>query len=121
MARLRSRGARSLTTLSPILTSPPVMSSSPTIIRRIVDFPQPDGPTRIMNSPSAMSRFTSRTVGESAPGKVFSMWSRRMLATRRPLSALDRAGREAGDDLALEDEDERDDRDGHDHRGGRDG
>ena len=30
------------------------MSSSPAIIRSAVDFPQPDGPTRIMNSPSAI-------------------------------------------------------------------
>ena len=43
------------------------MSSSPTIIRSSVDFPQPDGPTRIMNSPSAMSRLTSFTAGKPSP------------------------------------------------------
>ena len=47
--------------------SPEVMSSSPTIIRSSVDFPQPDGPTRIMNSPSAMSRLTSLTAGNPSP------------------------------------------------------
>src|SRR5215468_6331939 len=35
---------------------PPVMSSRPAIIRSAVDFPQPDGPTRTMNSRSWISR-----------------------------------------------------------------
>ena len=39
-----------------MIKSPSVMSSSPAIIRNAVDFPQPDGPTRIMNSPSPISR-----------------------------------------------------------------
>ena len=37
-------------------TSPPEMSSSPAIIRSSVDLPQPDGPTKTTNSPSATSR-----------------------------------------------------------------
>ena len=52
----RSRGARSLTTSPPMRSSPSEMSSSPAIIRRAVDFPQPEGPTRITNSPSFISR-----------------------------------------------------------------
>ena len=32
-----------------------------------LDFPQPDGPTRIMNSPSAMSRLTSFTARKPSP------------------------------------------------------
>ncbi len=52
----RSFGAFWLTTSPPIRSSPPEMSSSPAIIRRAVDLPQPDGPTRIMNSPSAIVR-----------------------------------------------------------------
>ena len=32
-------------------------------MRSSVDFPQPDGPTRMTNSPSAMSRLTSFTAG----------------------------------------------------------
>ena len=47
--------------------SPEVMSSRPTIIRSSVDFPQPDGPTRIMNSPSATSMLTSFTAGNPSP------------------------------------------------------
>src|SRR4051794_41913066 len=50
-----------------MIMSPLVMSSKPTIIRSRVDFPQPDGPTRIMNSPSAMSRLTSLTAGKPSP------------------------------------------------------
>ena len=50
--------------------SPEVMSSSPTIIRSRVDFPQPEGPTRIMNSPSAMSRLTSFTAGKPSPYRL---------------------------------------------------
>jgi hypothetical protein len=30
-------------------------------IRNAVDFPEPEGPTRIMNSPSAIARFMSLT------------------------------------------------------------
>ena len=48
----RSFGERSLTVSPPIFTSPLEMSSSPAIIRSAVDLPQPEGPTRIMNSPS---------------------------------------------------------------------
>jgi hypothetical protein len=33
-----------------------VIVSSPAIMRRIVDLPQPEGPTSTMNSPSAMAK-----------------------------------------------------------------
>src|SRR5882757_1358728 len=57
----RLRGARSVTSRSPIQISPEVTSSSPASIRRSVDLPQPDGPTRTKNSPSWMSRETPST------------------------------------------------------------
>ena len=60
----RSRGAFWLTTSPPIRSSPDVMSSSPAIMFSAVDFPQPDGPTRIMNSPSAISRLSSFTASK---------------------------------------------------------
>ena len=60
----RSRGARSFTRSPPMIRSPEVMSSSPAIIRSAVDFPQPDGPTRIMNSPSPMSRSIAFTASK---------------------------------------------------------
>jgi hypothetical protein len=52
MAMSRSFGETSFTTRSPIWIVPLVMSSSPAIIRNVVDLPQPDGPTSTMNSPS---------------------------------------------------------------------
>src|SRR5262252_589283 len=124
MAMSRSFGALSFTTFPPMSSSPELMSSSPAIMLRVVDFPHPDGPTRMMNSPSAMSRLTSFT--PIAPsGKVLLMWSRTISATvcsLDPVSrlALDRAGRQPGDDPPLEEQYEDDDRNGDDHRGGRD-
>ncbi|HWH66951.1 MAG TPA: ABC transporter ATP-binding protein [Gaiellales bacterium] len=41
------------------------ISSRPAIIRRLVVLPQPDGPTRTMNSPSPMSRLRSLTAWKS--------------------------------------------------------
>src|SRR3954466_4618431 len=134
MERLRSRGARSFTRLPPMIMSPLVMSSRPTIIRSRVDFPQPDGPTRIMNSPSAMSRLTSFTAGKPSPYCLTMLRISIEAISARPLggwirclvvwvvrSALDRAVGEAGDDAPLEDQDEHDDGDRDDHRRGRDG
>src|ERR1700674_1642727 len=61
MAMSRSIGASSLTTLSPIRISPAVMLSSPATMRSVVVLPQPDGPTRTMNSLSRICRLTSLT------------------------------------------------------------
>src|SRR3990170_2312728 len=66
MAMSRSLGGRSFTRRSPMWTSPDVISSRPATIRRVVDFPHPDGPTRTMNSLSRMWRFTSLTAYTSS-------------------------------------------------------
>ena len=42
--------------LARLAISPEEIGSSPAIIRRVVDLPQPDGPTSTTNSWSAMSR-----------------------------------------------------------------
>src|SRR4051812_2190709 len=60
----RSRGASSFTRSPPMISSPSLISSRPATIRSAVDFPQPDGPTRIMNSPSLISRFMSLTASK---------------------------------------------------------
>src|SRR4051794_30380106 len=57
----RSRGATSLTTRSPILSEPDEASSSPATIRSAVDLPLPDGPTRMVNSPSVTDRSSPST------------------------------------------------------------
>jgi hypothetical protein len=36
--------------------APPLLSSRPAIMRSVVDFPQPEGPTSTTNSPSATWR-----------------------------------------------------------------
>src|SRR5687767_3146695 len=112
--------------------SPLVMSSRPTIIRSSVDLPQPDGPTRIMNSPSAMSRLTSLTAGKPSPYCLTMFFISMEAIGPRPLggsvrngvwerSALDGAVGEAGDDAPLEEQHERDDGNGHDDGRRRDG
>src|SRR5205809_1011013 len=55
----RSRGGRSETSRSPMRTVPPSIRSRPARHRSSVVFPQPDGPSRTMNSPSRTSRSTS--------------------------------------------------------------
>src|SRR6201999_2013961 len=61
MAMSRSRAETSLTTRSPIWIVPDVGVSNPAIIRSAVVLPHPEDPTRIMNSPSAMSSDSSST------------------------------------------------------------
>jgi hypothetical protein len=61
MAMSRSFGCSRFTTRSPMAMVPPVISSSPAIMRSVVDLPQPDGPTSTTNSWSAMCRLKSFT------------------------------------------------------------
>src|ERR1700722_6232584 len=81
----RSLGDRLFTTRSPICRVPRVMSSSPAIIRRAVDFPHPDGPTRTMNSPSGISRLRSRTAwtpwANVLPTRSSTIWAIALLRT----------------------------------------
>src|SRR5215468_2166806 len=116
----RSLGALSFTTSPPIRSSPSVMSSRPAIMFSVVDLPQPDGPTRMTNSPSAMSRLILSTA--SAPsGKRLVTWSRTMSATVSPhVLALNRARGQSSDDPALEEQHEDDDRNGDDDGSGGD-
>src|SRR3954447_23137565 len=57
----RSFGATSLTTRSAMRISPADVSSSPATIRSAVDLPDPDGPTRTVKPPSAISRSSAST------------------------------------------------------------
>src|SRR5580700_2892671 len=56
MARPRASGGTSLTLLPSINKSPAVISSRPAIMRSKVDLPQPEGPTKTMNSRSRTER-----------------------------------------------------------------
>jgi hypothetical protein len=65
MAIPRSEGGTSFTTRPSISSVPLVIFSSPAIMRRSVDFPQPEGPTKTISSPVLMSRsmpFSTSTV-----------------------------------------------------------
>jgi hypothetical protein len=66
MAMSRSFGGTSLTTSPSTEISPALISSSPAIIRKVVDLPQPDGPTSTTNSLSAMSRSMPQTASVSS-------------------------------------------------------
>src|ERR1700757_4726142 len=59
----RSLGGTKVTSFSPISTRPPSRGSSPASMRSAVVLPDPDGPTRTMNSPSLMSRSRALTAG----------------------------------------------------------
>src|SRR3954469_2259243 len=91
MAMSRSFGGTSLTTSPPIMISPSVISSSPAIIRKVVDLPQPDGPTSTTNSWSAISRSMPRTASTSS---YFLTTLRNV--TSAMSSTLCRAGGQAG-------------------------
>src|SRR5215471_709956 len=54
--------------------TPSVTSSRPAIIRKSVDFPQPEGPTSTMNSPSGIINVTSSTA-RTPPANSFVTWS----------------------------------------------
>src|ERR1041384_2839559 len=109
---LRSLGSMSLTRSPSTRISPELMSSSPTIMLSSVDFPQPDGPTRMKNSPSPMVKSASLTAAKPSPYFLETL-SRTISAMGAvppgATSALHRAGREPGHDAALEDEDHHDD------------
>src|SRR5262245_4250916 len=114
MAMSRSLGGTSFTTTSSIAIVPRLIRSSPATIRSAVDFPQPDGPTMIRNSPSAMSSDSSRTA-TTGPGYTFVTSSKRTRAT--PLS-LEPLGRDAADEEPLRDQEQDQHRDHrHDVRG----
>src|SRR4051812_14635652 len=79
----RSFGGTAFTTFSPIRIVPPEMLSRPATIRSAVVLPQPDGPTRTMNSPSAMSMLRSETA-LTPPAYTFVTSSSTISAIRPP-------------------------------------
>src|SRR5215204_3132196 len=83
----RSRGAISFTTRSPIRISPSEISSRPATIRSAVVFPQPDGPTRTMNSPSCASSVSSVTARVPS-GKTFATSEKVTSATATGVRSL---------------------------------
>ena len=60
----RSFGSTSFSSLPSMYNSPEEISSKPAIIRRVVDLPHPEGPTKMINSLSATSRLKSFTASK---------------------------------------------------------
>src|SRR5215471_12880891 len=75
MAISLSGGATSFTISPPIRTSPPDARSRPAAIRRTVVFPDPEGPTRTRNSPSATTRFRSSTATVPPANALRRVWN----------------------------------------------
>ena len=68
MAMSRSLAATFVTLRSPMKMLPALIGSRPATMRRDVDFPQPEGPTRTRNSPWVISRSRWETAGSVDPG-----------------------------------------------------
>src|SRR3954466_11704075 len=85
----RSRDGTWLTTRSPIFSTPCVISSRPATIRSAVVLPQPEGPTRTMNSPSLISRLSELTAVVPS-GYVFVTPSNVTPAIPSPPASVDR-------------------------------
>src|ERR1700754_3624781 len=111
----RSRGGSSLTTLSPMLSVPEVMSSSPATIRSAVVFPHPDGPTSTVNSPSSTSRSRPSTA-RVPPGYTLPTFEN--VTDAIGLSSASDPARQPADELSLCDQIEGDRRHQGDHDGG---
>jgi hypothetical protein len=58
---LRADAGVKVMSLPPMVRVPSLTSSSPAIMRSVVDLPQPDGPRRIANVPSSTRNETSST------------------------------------------------------------
>src|SRR5215471_1526285 len=106
----RSLGGTKVTSFSPISTRPPSKGSSPASMRSAVVFPDPDGPTRTMNSPSLMSRSSASTAGGASFAYIrvadtyFTLATRHLHYVRDRLYAgrsLDGSHRQAADQRPL--------------------
>src|SRR3990170_6390427 len=89
MPMLRRSGGNGVTGRSPKRISPASGTSKPPIIRNVVVFPHPEGPRRVMSSPSWISRLSWRTAA-TLPNRL-----------TRPRSVIDDISALAADDLAV--------------------
>ena len=96
-----------------------VATSSPAMMRRVVDLPEPEGPSSAKNSPGAISRSMPRSAVDRAVALDDRLRARRGRGGSSAAPALDRAERQALHDLALREEAEDDHRQhGDEGRGG---
>src|SRR4051794_16007762 len=90
----RSLGGTWVTSRAPIRIAPALTCSRPASMRRQVDLPHPEGPTRTRNSPSPISRSNESTASLSAPGYRRLALSNVIVAIRH--QPLDRRGNGGG-------------------------
>ncbi|MCY1372914.1 hypothetical protein D9M69_601530 [compost metagenome] len=76
MEMRRLEGGSWVTSRSPIWMLPEVGVSSPAIMRKVVDFPQPDGPSRTVKLPAGTEKLTPWIA--AAPPYCFVRLSRTM-------------------------------------------
>src|SRR6056297_3249123 len=110
----RSFGGRFVTSRPLMLTVPSVGLVSPAMVSIVFDFPHPEGPTKVTNSPSLMSRFMSSTA-------ITSSYRLTMCSSLTfPIGLLLECSRgEPADDLFLwDDHEDRHRQDADDTRGG---
>src|SRR3954462_9580746 len=121
MAMPRLAGGRLSTTWPPMLMHPEVCVSSPAMIRNKVDLPQPEAPSRTMNSPSAMSMSTPFSTSVLPNDlRIWSILSLAMLAC--PAGGLLHGARgDAADQLPAENQVEDQHRDDRERQGGEHG
>src|SRR5690348_4754886 len=113
MAMSRSFGATELTSVPPMRISPSLTLSSPAIMARRVDLPQPDGPTRAMNSPVSASRsMPFRT--STAPNRLR---SRETVSVAIVVLSFDGALGQSTNEILAAEEIDQERRDGADHHG----
>src|SRR5436190_2065385 len=96
-------GGTPVTSRSSMKMPPSSTGSRPASIRRVVDLPQPDGPTSTMNSPSWISRSSPATAGADAPGYHRCAPLKLTVATDHPSRQVSRSHSQAvlGDDLGV--------------------
>src|SRR6185503_2105962 len=107
-----------------ISTRPEETVSIPAIIRSRVDLPQPEGPTRTRNSPSAISSETRWTASALPPGKVLVTSCSAIRPTwpplGRPVCSLDGPGGQPACQVALEEGEDQERRDHREQQAGAD-
>src|ERR1700733_3015501 len=111
MAMSRSFGATELTNLPSMRPSPSLTLSRPAIMARSVDLPQPDGPTRAMNSPV----FASRSMPLRTSIEPKRLKSRETVSVAIAARSFDGALREAADEILAAEKVNQEWRNGADH------
>ena len=75
----RAAGSKWVTSLPPMATDPEVVVSRPATRRRMVDLPQPEGPSNTVRLASGTVKDTWSTAGTSVQSLVSSWMSMRLM------------------------------------------